>query len=105
MVCYFDENPKGNCRFGSINGDVKLYFQSPLSAEFAIKTFNGSVFSDFELTPITSDPEIIRKNVDRTVYKLIRRFCAKSGHNGPRIILDGFNGDLYILNNNKGDQS
>jgi len=46
----FSRNPEGNCRFGSLNGEVKIYFQSPFSADLRIKTFNGGVFSDFPVT-------------------------------------------------------
>ena len=102
LLCYFDRNPLKDCTFGSLNGDVKLYFQQPLSAEFAMKTFNGDAFSDFELTYVPSDPEIIRENNGKTVYKCVHRYHARSGHEGPVIQLDGFNGDLLILKNRKG---
>jgi DUF4097 and DUF4098 domain-containing protein YvlB len=102
LLCYFDQNPKQKCTFGSLNGDVKLYFQEPLSAEFAMKTFNGEAYSDFKLTHVPSDPEIVREHNGRTVYKCVRRYHARAGHHGPVIELDGFNGDLLILKHRKG---
>lgn len=102
LICTFDRNPERNSRFGSLNGDVRLYFQDPLSAQFAMKTFNGDAFTDFILTHVASDPEIIEKKNGKTVYKFIHRYCAQAGKGGPRIELDGFNGDLLILKHRKG---
>jgi hypothetical protein len=102
LLCYFDRNPLKDCTFGSLNGDVKLYFQQPLSAEFSMKTFNGDAFSDFELTYVPSDPEITTETHGKTVYKCVRRYHTRSGHDGPVIQLDGFNGDLLILKHQKG---
>ena len=105
LICFFDQNPKADCNFGTINGDVKLYFQNPLSAQFAMKAFNGDAYSDFELTHIASDPEIIKETKGRTRYKSVHRYCATAGHGGPLIKWDGFNGDLLILKYHKGEQS
>ena len=45
----FDGNPDDDCSFKTINGEVRLYFQPGLSALFNLKTFNGEVFTDFEV--------------------------------------------------------
>lgn len=105
LICCFDQNPKEDCNFGTINGDVKLYFQNPLSAQFAMKTFNGDAYSDFELTHVASHPEIIKETNGRTLYKSVHRYCATTGSGGPLIKWDGFNGDLLILKHQKGEQS
>src|ERR1051326_6096976 len=48
----FVENPHENSDFGTINGNIDLYFGRGLSADFRFKTMNGAVYSDFERTSL-----------------------------------------------------
>ena len=93
----FNQNPNGDSRFGSLNGEVKLYFQSDLSADFQLKTFNGDVYSDFEMTYIPHKPQSVTKRKGKTVYKSGQTMGVRVGKGGPEILLDGFNGDMYVL--------
>ena len=94
----FDRNPGGDCYFGSLNGDVRIYFHSPLSADFHLKTFNGEIYSDFEVDyiPVAKNVEV-KKDKGRNVFKTGRTMAVRAGKGGPQIELDGFNGDMFIL--------
>src|SRR5262249_5209725 len=48
----FAENPTQNSDFGTINGNVDLYFAPRLSADFRFKTMQGAVYSDFPMTEL-----------------------------------------------------
>lgn len=93
----FVRNPRGNSYFGTINGPVELFFQPGLSADLRMKTFNGGVYTDFELTPLPSAPmtAVVRNGKRR--FKANEYTGARAGSGGPEIKLDGFNGDIRIL--------
>ena len=93
----FAKNPERDCRFGTLNGELRLYFLPRLAADFKLKTFNGEIFSDFEVEyqPYQQTTDVERNG--RTVYKTDKSMCVRVGRGGPRILLDGFNGDMYIL--------
>ena len=98
----FDSNPQGDCRFGALNGEVRMRFQKNLDADFELKTFNGEFFTDFELSML---PDKIFKEVERngkTVYKADHLTAVRAGRGGPVIRLDGFNGDMFILDKELG---
>jgi len=98
LTVRFSRNPEKHCYFGSLNGKVKIYFQSPLSADLRFKTFNGEVFSDF---PVTYLPRkgLLEKGTKngKTTYKTDPWTPVRVGEGGPSIDLDGFNGDMYVL--------
>ena len=97
VTVYFRKNPETDCRFGTLNGELRLYFHPNLSAAFQLKTFNGEVYSDFDATYL---PHKLNSTVERngkTVYKTGRTTGVQVGTGGPEILLDGFNGDMFIL--------
>ncbi|MFH1940509.1 MAG: hypothetical protein ABIL68_00265 [bacterium] len=93
----FTKNPEGESRFGSLNGEVRLYFQPKLSADFYLKTFNGQVFSDFEVTYLAPKVTTMNEKNGKRVYKSGHLCGVRAGSGGPEIKLDGFNGDMFIL--------
>lgn len=93
----FRRNPREASSFGSLNGEVHLYFQPDLAADFRIKTFNGKVYSDFPMTSLAARPPVHEKREGRTLYKADKFSGARVGRGGPEIKLNGFNGDMHIL--------
>jgi len=92
----FAKNPKEHCYFGSLNGEVEVTFQPGFSADLRIKTFNGDVFSDFEVDYLNARPARKELRGSRFIYKTDRAIGARIGSGGPEIEFDGFNGDIYI---------
>ena len=98
----FEKNPQGDCRFGALNGEVRMRFQRDLNADFELKTFNGKFFTDFELTSLPDKAFQEVKRNGKTVYKASRHTAVRAGRGGPAILLDGFNGNMYILDKQRG---
>jgi len=93
----FQRNPQNTSSFGSLNGDVHMYFQPQLSADFYLETFNGEFFTDFRVTESLKNPFHKIEKDGKTVYKAGHRCGVRAGKGGPEIDLKGFNGDMYIL--------
>jgi hypothetical protein len=93
----FEQNPRGDCRFGSLNGEVRMHFKPGLSADFQLKTVNGNFYTDFELkhVPSVEFAEVVSNG--GTVYRAGHTTVVRAGRGGPAIELDGFNGDMFLL--------
>jgi hypothetical protein len=94
----FERNPAKDCRFGSLNGELRLYMKRDLSADFHLKTFNGEVFTDFpvEDLPLVRSTEETKKG-NKRCRTVNLRSAVRVGSGGPVIELDGFNGDMFVL--------
>jgi hypothetical protein len=92
----FRNNPVRASSFGSLNGDVDLYFRPGLAADLRLKTFNGDVYSDFDVTPLPSAPMVRVVRDGKQMYKSDKFLGVRVGRGGPEIKLDGFNGDIRI---------
>ncbi|MBN1348580.1 hypothetical protein JXJ21_04160 [candidate division KSB1 bacterium] len=101
LTIRFKNNPLENSFFGSLNGAIKLYFQSPLTADFRIKTFNGEAYSDFEVTHIPPKSFTTIERNGKKIYKSDKTFGVRAGKGGPEIELDAFNGDIYLFNKDR----
>ncbi len=96
----FTKNPRKDSYFGSLNGNVDVTFQPGFSADLHIKTFNGKAYSDFPFTYLPKTlPKPLRKKNGKYVYKSNRGSNVRVGKGGPKIELDGFNGNIYIYEN------
>ncbi len=94
----FVMNPSQQSRFGSLNGEVLLYFISALSADFYLKTFNGAVYSDFPVSYLPVKAEMsVEEEKGRYIYRMARQTAIRIGDGGVKVELDGFNGDMFIL--------
>lgn len=93
----FDDNPEDDCSFKTINGEVRLYFLPGLSAQFNLKTFNGEIFTDFEIESMPPQAFHAKKSNGKKVYKAGHLCRVRAGKGGPEITMNGFNGDMFIL--------
>jgi DUF4097 and DUF4098 domain-containing protein YvlB len=93
----FQENPKEKSDFGTVNGNVELTFVRGLAADFRLKTFNGSVFSDFEMTSLPARPVNGEQRNGKFVFRSDRFTGGRVGSGGPEIKVENLNGDIRIL--------
>ncbi len=76
---------------------MRLYFLPGLSAQFNLDTFNGEIFTDFEVESMPPEAFYAKKYNGRKVYKAGHLCRVRAGKGGPEITMDGFNGDMFIL--------
>jgi hypothetical protein len=74
-------------------------FRPALAADLRLKTFNGDVYTDFDVAPLPAVPAtgVTRKSNGRFTYKSDRGFAVRVGGGGPELTFDAFNGDIRIL--------
>jgi len=93
----FRKNPESRCGFKTVNGSIEMEVPGELSADLKLKTFNGEVYSDFDVTGLpheASSPERIGR---RTVYRGDEFFSVRAGRGGPEMLFETLNGDIRIL--------
>ncbi|HET9784170.1 MAG TPA: hypothetical protein VFP94_04325 [Terriglobales bacterium] len=92
----FAANPTGNCAFATLNGEMNVYFPAGLNAVLRYKSFNGAVYSDFEVQPLAATATVSSRDNGRRVIRSNQFNRGQVGTGGPEITLDGFNGNVYI---------
>jgi hypothetical protein len=93
----FRENPRENSDFGTINGNVELYFVSGLAGDFRFKTMNGAVYSDFDMTSLPAKPVNAEQHGTKFVFRSDRYTGGRIGSGGPEIKAENLNGDIRVL--------
>ena len=93
----FRENPKENSDFGSINGDVVLAMAGNFAADLRFKTFNGAVYTDYELTALPHTPAVAERRGSKFIFKSDRFTGGRVGAGGPEIKLENLNGDIRVV--------
>jgi hypothetical protein len=72
-----------------------MFFQSGLSADLLFKTFNGQIYSDFDVAPRATPIETEQKN-GRYVYRSNRLQGGRTGQGGPQLSFDTLNGNIRL---------
>jgi hypothetical protein len=93
----FRENPREKSDFGTVNGAVELTFVRGLSADFRFKTFNGHIYSDFEMTSLPARPVNSEQHNGHFVFRADRFTGGRVGSGGPEIKADNINGEIRVL--------
>lgn len=91
----FTANPKLPSSFKSVNGNIEVSFPDGLSADFAMKTFNGGLFTDFDAQPLANRVAAAgeRRN-GRFVYRANEFTRVRVGAGGPEIVFETLNGNV-----------
>jgi hypothetical protein len=92
----FRGNPLSKSSFATINGDVDLYFLPKLSADLRFKTFNGEIFSDFEMSALPPRQPVEEHQNGRFVFRADRFSGGRIAAGGPEINIETLNGDIHI---------
>jgi hypothetical protein len=100
----FTRNPAKASSFKSVNGALDVYFQPSLDADLLFKTFNGQIFSDFDVAPQATPVETERKN-GRYVYRSNRLQGGRAGRGGPQLSFDTLNGNVRLHRAGQGGES
>jgi hypothetical protein len=93
----FAENPSSASEFKSVNGDLDVIFKRGLSADLLMKTFNGGLFTDFDVTRLPMSVAVAERRNGMSVYRGSRFTGFRVGQGGPEIKLDAFNGNIRVV--------
>lgn len=93
----FGKNPDTRCGFRTVNGSLEIEFPDELSADLKMKTFNGDVYSDFNVSGLPRQPLAREKIGRRTVYSVGEYMEVRAGRGGPEMLFETLNGDIRIL--------
>lgn len=96
VAVHFVKNPLSATSFKSINGQLDAYFQPGLSADLLFKTFNGEIFSDFDVAPGVLPKTVAEQHNGKYVYRSNRAAAGRAGNGGPEILFDAFNGNIRL---------
>jgi hypothetical protein len=93
----FAANPTSATQFKSVNGDLDIIFQPRVSADLLMKTFNGGLFTDFDVTPLPVPAAAVERRNGMSVYRGNRFTAYRVGQGGPEITLETFNGSIRVV--------
>lgn len=96
VVVRFARNPPEPSSFDTLNGQMDVYFQPRLSANLLFKTFNGQVYTDFDVSPGVSPATLPEQKDGRFVYHNNGFVAGRVGSGGPELKFNAFNGNIRL---------
>lgn len=83
--------------YSTYNGDIDITFPASLKASLKMKTEQGEVYSDFDVSLVKSGP-VQKKDVKSGTYKVTIDEWVKGDINGggPEFMMKNYNGDILI---------
>jgi DUF4097 and DUF4098 domain-containing protein YvlB len=97
VTASFLEAPRSASIFKSVNGHIVATFPAGLSADLRMKTFNGGLFTDFEVEPLVQKIPAAERRAGRLTYRSNQFTSVRVGQGGPELTFDAFNGDVRVL--------
>jgi len=91
----YASNPKKDCRFYTLNGDINALFQKGLAARMSFESFNGEFFTNIdklEALPI----EVEKKQDGKGMKFKVNDSRYKVGAGGAFLDFETFNGNVYL---------
>jgi DUF4097 and DUF4098 domain-containing protein YvlB len=88
-------NPKSDCRFYSLNGDINAWFQKGLAAKLSFESFNGSFYTNID--KIEQLPAKLEQNNNGNGMKFkVNGNFYQVGTGGMLLDFETFNGNVYL---------
>jgi hypothetical protein len=98
VTATFVSAPRAASVFKTINGNVVLTMPDGLAADLRMKTFNGGLYTDFEVQTLpTTAPLTAERRDGMFVYRSSGFTTVRAGGGGPELTLDTLNGDVRVL--------
>jgi hypothetical protein len=79
-----------------VNGALDAQFQPGLSADLFFKTFNGQIYSDFDVTPLPVPAGGAERRNGMFVYRSNRQSSGRAGRGGPELSFETLNGGIRL---------
>jgi DUF4097 and DUF4098 domain-containing protein YvlB len=88
-------NPKKDCRFYSLNGDINAWFQKGLAANLSFESFNGNFYTNID--KLQSLPAQIEKSQKGEGIRFkVNGNRYQAGTGGILLDFETFNGNVYL---------
>jgi hypothetical protein len=98
LTATFATAPRDASVFKTINGDVVLEMPERLAADLRMKTFNGGLYTDFEVEPLGEPMNVsMHRQNGKFVYRSTGFTSVRAGGGGPELTLETMNGDVRVL--------
>ncbi|WKN33843.1 DUF4097 family beta strand repeat-containing protein [Porifericola rhodea] len=95
-VSFREVSPDTPMAFSSLNGDIDVSFpaNTPMTAQ--MKTLNGEIFTDFDIS--VNAQRKVDKRKENGVYKVSidKSISGEINGGGPRLLFKNHNGNIYI---------
>lgn len=89
------QNPKADCRYYSLNGDINALFKRGLAASVSFESFNGAFYTNVD--QLESMPVKLEKSeTGRGLKYKVNGNRYKVGAGGVNLDFETFNGDVYL---------
>lgn len=96
IVAVYAAQPAGDSSFHTVNGSVDVTLPRGVDARLRYKTFNGSIYTDFDVTPAPSEVETGSESRGMRIFRRGRWADGQIGHGGPQLTFNTLNGSIYI---------
>ena len=96
VTATFAKSPARACSFRSINGALDVSFPPDLSADVRTKTFNGALYTDFDVSALPVEASAPERRDGKFVYRSHRVTGVRIGHGGTEMTFNTLNGNVYI---------
>lgn len=91
----YASNPKADCRFYTLNGDINAWFQKGLAASMSFESFNGSFYTNID--ELETMPPTVEKLASGSGMKYkVNDNRYKIGNGGAFLDFETFNGNVYL---------
>jgi len=82
--------------FSSLNGDINVYLPADTKARLKMKTDNGELYTDFDVTLEHSGAPVVEEHGGRRRIRQDRTAYGTINGGGPEMSFTSFNGNIYI---------
>jgi len=97
----FASAPRAASTFKTVNGDIEVRLPPDVSADLSLKTVNGGLYTDFDVTSLAPAALVRDRHGKLSSGRLDRFASVRAGQGGPELRLEGVNGNVRVLRNEK----
>ena len=94
----YTKNPVQNSKYYSLNGDVNIFYIPGLSADVSFKTFQGNMFTSFDIAEWLPPVKVSTSSKDGnvTTYRIENINAVRIGKGGVKLDFETFNGNVFV---------